>query len=194
MKPKFKRRKRGTPKQIGKVFPVLDKKKLPTKISLRGGKIIALRSPATGAPLEPPTEYGETILYDPYGGEFAEYTPERQYGRVTPKYTTAEAVGMSMAKSYVRQAASIAGSGRASMKDFEKAALLIDQSSSVEPWHRYPEAGLQRNITFVEIREADNYVGSMLQSARETKDPIEKQKWIDKGMERIRNLNVALGG
>jgi hypothetical protein len=222
----FKTRIHGTPKQIGKKFPT---GKAPRR---RGSKITALRSAYSGAPLEPPMRYGQTILYDPYSGNFEAFDPESGvYQPIVPRYATAEEKALAMARNYVQQAALVGAQksggkivmigrdnpqpyimrknkqaggysftplksgGKVSLKDFERASLLVDAATRTaeQSVHAYPEAGFWRDTGRRELNDASNYILSMLQSARETRDPAEQQKWINKGMERIQTLNTALG-
>lgn len=187
-----KRYRGGRLRTKSQAFPLLEKKKLPPKIT--GGKISALRSPTTGGPLEPSMEYGKTILYDPYGGEFHEWTPEGEAGVVTPRYAEAHKEAVGIAQSYLQQAKQIVNSGgkaSGSIEVLEKAYRLIDSAQRVEPWHQWPEARLDKSPFYRQLKEQSGMIGNALDSARGSSGS-ERQKWVDVGLQRVRAITGAL--
>lgn len=240
IKMKFKKRIRGTPRQIGKPFPVLVKKKLPKVVyptsRRRGGKVVeiggqqyyasenggaggtayipvggkvneiqmkSLRSPYTGAPLEPAPEYGSSIMYDPYSGEFVMVSvPEARIaaGRgggkepyvVKPRFTVVDEESLRIAKNYLTQASAEVERDPTN-SGLKRAYRILDDAQRVEPWHKYPEAGLQKHPIYTELKQASTYVGNMVDSAAESGGG-EKAGFVQKGIDRILTAKKALVG
>lgn len=61
---------------------ITEKQHNPTTVRME-----EIRSPVSGAPLEPPKEYGATITRDPYTGAYVYVTPPEHGQRVKPTYT-----------------------------------------------------------------------------------------------------------
>lgn len=168
-----------------------------------GIELKELRSPWTGAPLEPAPEYGSSIMYDPYGGMFvmvsvpearlaaAKSNPEATYV-VKPRFTQVDEESLKIAKGYLTQAASEVQADK-SYDALEKAYRHLDDAQRIEPWHHYPEVGLHKNPVYVELKQASNYVGSMVDSARESSGD-ERQKFVDKAIARIHSVKSAIVG
>lgn len=237
---KFKKRIRGTKKQIGKPFPVLEKKRLPKMVyptSRRGGgKVVeiggqqyyasenggaggtayipvggkandiqmkSLRSPYTGAPLEPAPEYGSSIMYDPYSGEFVMVSvPEARIAAgmsggkepyiVKPRFTVVDEESLRFAKSYLTQASEEVERDP-THSGLKRAYRILDDAQRVEPWHKYPEAGLQKHPIYTELKQASTFVGNMVDSAAESGGK-EKDTFVQKGIARIVSTKRALVG
>jgi hypothetical protein len=156
------------------------------------GELKALLSPHTGAPLEPPSEYGSTVLYDPYGGEFVGLTGPPGSANVKPRYSQAQDVSKNIARSYLKQAAEAIEKDR-SQKGLEAANRLMDDAQRVEPWHYWPEARLHTDPVYVELKEASTYVDNMNTSARESSGS-DRDKWIEKARARIVAADKAING
>lgn len=145
-------------------------------------EITALRSPISGAPLEPSKEYGHSILYSPHEGSFSAVQMPGG-GTVTPRFTELEQKSVEIIKRQLHEAGDILRRDK-SDKAVERAYSLFDAASRVEPYHQYPEAGLQKNAVFIQMREEANMVGNYVLSARESKGS-EKSGWYGKARDRI---------
>lgn len=167
---------------VDEVFSYVVKK--PSKTD-----VIELKDPHSGAPLEPPGAYGNTIVYSPHSGHFSVLNvPEGK--PVEPRYAAAHRKSLAMARNYTTQASEKVQKSH-SEADIKEAARLFEQAARQEPWHGYPEAGLEKDPVYVQLREADNMISNDIQSARES-EGAEKQKWLESARRRVLAADLAV--
>jgi DNA-directed RNA polymerase subunit RPC12/RpoP len=153
-------------------------------------KIKALRSSYSSAPLEPPRELGDTILYDPYSGSFEALTTET--GRqVTPRFSEADTSAQSISNRYVSGAVRSASGNTFAALQHATSQLESAVRGMESSHHMYPEAALHKNPRYVELREAYNYAQNMLDSAKSTSPQEGGNYFVEQGLKQIRDLKTG---
>jgi hypothetical protein len=112
---------------------------------------------------------------------------------VKPRYTEVDEASLKIAKSHLSMAADQVRND-SSEEAVTRAYRHLDDAQRVEPWHSYPTAGLQKDPAYRELKESSTYTGNMLDSARQTTNPKEKQAYLNKARMRILASERALVG
>ena len=140
--------------------------------------ITALRSPITGAPLEPPLEYGKTIAYDPYSHSFHYVTPEGETERVTPRFTQIHQRELALTKSHIFEAEKAAKE-----RNLEKSVRKLWDAIMVHRT-RYPGARLHMDPVYTELSNAYNEARNMYMSGGGAKGG-RAGYFTDRGLSRV---------
>lgn len=148
-----------------------------------------LADPVSGAPMEPPSAYGDTVLFSPYSGRFsAVKVPEGR--EVEPRYAEVNRKSQLLAKSYVDQAAAkVQNSSKEG--DVKEAARMFEHAQRINPWNQYPAADLQKDPVYMEIAESNIMIQNDVQSARES-NFAEKKKYLESARKRILASQASL--
>jgi hypothetical protein len=169
-----------------KVKVLHDKKHNPTEISMT-----ELKDPHSGAPLEPALGYGSTTLYSPHSGHFTNLdVPGSE--PVESRFAGAHRKSQMLAMSYVSQAADKVRTSNREV-DVKEAFRLFEHAQRIEPWHQYPEADLQKDPVYIELKESGTMISNDIQSARESTG-TERQKYLNSARRRMLACEAALSG
>jgi len=181
----------------------------PTEIELKG-----LTHPTTGEPLEPAKEYGSSIMYAPYSGQYVMVSvPEAREAAkrggllfrtmkiegvgnptpyvVKPRFTDIEEGYLKIAKSKLKSAADIVRKDT-SAKGLERAFRILEgEQLKVHFWQQYPH--ITEDPVFMEVRNTTQQVLNMLRSA-EGGTSIEQKPFVERGRDRILSTAEAIAG
>lgn len=140
--------------------------------------ITALKNPVTGAPLEPPFEYGKTIAFDPYSHEFFYITPKGETSRVTPTFTKFHRRATEISKTHVDEAKKYAEAGNLEMATRK----LWDAQMAFR--RDYPGSGFWKDPIHTELGQAYNEAKNMLMTAG-GKRGGEYEHYTQRGLSRV---------
>lgn len=159
------------------------KKKNPAEVD-----ITPLRSPITGAPMEPAMEYGKSIVYDPYAGDYHYVTPKGETTRVTPTFTRFHRKALAMTEPHLEKAVkALQNPSDLSTEKLEQAINHLRSASELRFGIRqYHHLGFEKDPVVQEIGNAIQYSSLMLMNAKATKSEADKQYYLEQGATRIK--------
>ena len=159
------------------------------KSTVNDTKIKDLADPTTGSPLEPPTEYGSTVLYSPHSGRFSQITNPEVSNTIKPRYTQLQENSKKISRAYIKQSAKIVRNSTDDMKIRDAGKLLDSAQRQIEnAEHKYPEADLRKDSFNVHLNESMIMINNDIQSMKESQG-IEKEHWAKSARRRILALD-----
>ncbi len=169
----------------GTLVTVNPKRHNPYEVELKD-----LASPYSGAPLEPASEYGSSILYDAYSGRYTMVTTPKG-GTVTPKFTQADLQAKKQAISYIHQAADEIRDDK-SPEAVTRAISKFEMASRQEPWQEYHRAGLERDPFYTGIKDQYNIIHSYTQGMKESDNAGERSRLAEQARNKLLSAERAL--